>query len=187
MQVAGLTSLRSGVITVAIDVWYNGRAITALTLRPTASWFAAWSLGTLAISIIISLAVFFIRVRFDLPPSPIVLKLLPQKPIERVMCLVLCPLVGIVEEFLFRGFAFFTITDFVHSQPLVVALVTFSFALQHGIQDSLGVIRAFLLGGVLIAPIVATGSLLPSVTAHAAVDIFSGLYGVPLMDAFRRK
>jgi Type II CAAX prenyl endopeptidase Rce1-like len=57
------------------------------------------------------------------------------------------------------------------------SIVTISFALQHGIQDSIGIGRAFVLGVLLIVPIVMTGSLTPSIVAHALVDAFSGLYG----------
>jgi len=101
------------------------------------------------------------------------------------MFLLLCVLVGIVEEFLFRGFAFFTIKGVLQSPQLAITIVTISFALQHGLQDTIGIARAFVLGSVLAVPVLVTGSLLPSIVAHSVVDAFSGLYGRSLMEWFR--
>jgi len=86
-------------------------------------------------------------------------------------------IVALFEEFLFRGFAFLTLSKFTSSVGLAGAIVTISFALQHGIQDTLGVVRAFVLGILLLIPVLLTGSLVPSIIAHAIVDMFSGLYG----------
>jgi membrane protease YdiL (CAAX protease family) len=63
--------------------------------------------------------------------------------VERLLFLILCILIGFVEEFLFRGFAFLTLSKFTSSVGLAGAIVTISFALQHGIQDTFGVVRAF--------------------------------------------
>jgi membrane protease YdiL (CAAX protease family) len=100
------------------------------------------------------------------------------------MFVLLCVLIGFVEELLFRGFAFFTITGFISSWVLSAVIVTISFGLQHGIQDTIGIIRAAVLGIVLIVPVIMTGSLLPSIIGHAIVDAFSGLYGRVVMNRF---
>ena len=175
-----------GGITAAIDIWRNGRAVGALTFILPASHFAVWALSILCVSILISLGVFVLRSKLGRPPSTIVMSLLPQTSTERVVFLTLCLFVGIVEEFIFRGFAFLTIAGVLRSQPLGITIVTISFALQHGIQDAIGIVRAFLLGAVLAVPVVVTGSLLPSIVAHALVDAFSGLYGRPIMEYFDR-
>ena len=93
---------------------------------------------------------------------------------------------GVVEEFLFRGFAFFTIKGFLQSPQLAITIVTIFFALQHGIQDTIGIVRAFVLGSVLAVPVLVTGSLLPSIIAHSVMDAFSGLYGRSVMEWFPR-
>jgi len=78
----------------------------------------------------------------------------------------------------------FTLTDLFGSNMLAVVIVTVSFGLQHGLQDAIGIVRAFVLGAVLAIPVLVTGSLLPSVVPHAVVDAFSGLYGRSLMERF---
>jgi membrane protease YdiL (CAAX protease family) len=109
--------------------------------------------------------------------------LLPQTNGERATFLLLCLLIGLVEEFLFRGFAFFTISGL--TGPLIAgSIVTISFALQHGIQDTIGIVRAFVLGVLLLIPVLVTGSLLPSIVMHAVVDVFSGLYGRAAVASF---
>jgi membrane protease YdiL (CAAX protease family) len=176
-----------GAITAAIDRWHNCQALRALTLFLPAWHFVVWSLGVFFVSIMISLGVFIIRSKLKRPPSAIVMSLLPQTSTERVMFLLLCVLVGIVEEFLFRGFAFFTINGVLQSQRLAIAIVTISFALQHGLQDTIGIARAFVLGSVLAIPVLMTGSLLPSILAHSLVDVFSGLSGRSIMEWFRNR
>lgn len=170
-----------GAVTAAIDVWHNSEAIATLTLFLPAWHFLVWSLSVLFVSIVISLGVFVVRSKLNRPPSAIVMSLLPRTSTERVVFVVLCVLVGIVEEFLFRGFAFFTISGVLRSQYLAIAIVTVSFALQHGLQDTIGIARAFVLGSVLAVPVLATGSLVPSIVAHSLVDVFSGLCGASAM------
>jgi len=173
-----------GVIIAAIDHWHDRKALDALTLFLPAWQFVAWSLTGLFVSIMISFGVLAIRSKLDRPPSAIVMSLLPQTSAERVMFLLLCVFVGIVEEFLFRGFAFFTIEGVLQSPWLAITIVTISFALQHGLQDMIGIARAFVLGSVLAIPVLVTGSLLPSIIAHSLVDAVSGLYGRSVMGWF---
>ncbi|MGE5213987.1 MAG: CPBP family intramembrane glutamic endopeptidase [Nitrospirota bacterium] len=166
-----------GTITGVIDVTCGGKAIRGLNWTMSLPRFLAWSLGLTIASILISVAVFVLRRNLNRPLSPIVRSLLPRTKSERVTFLVLCLLVGVVEEFVFRGFAFSTINRFAASPLIAASVVTLAFALQHGIQDAIGIVRAFVLGVALLIPVVATGSLLPSIIAHAFVDAFSGLYG----------
>lgn len=180
----GLNLILIGAITAAIDLWRNGIAVHALSSTLRARDFIIWSLGVSAASILISIGIYFLRAKLNRPPSAIVMWLLPDAPREYVLFLILCVLVGVVEEFLFRGFAFFTLTGVLQNNALAIAIVTISFALQHGIQDAIGIIRAFVLGAVLAVPVLVTGSLLPSIAAHAIVDMFSGLYGRSLMERF---
>jgi membrane protease YdiL (CAAX protease family) len=173
-----------GAITIVIGAYQGSKAVRSLNWAMSLPRLVAWSLGLTVASIFITLAVFALRRKLNRPPSPIVMSLLPQTRGERAMFLLLCLLVGFVEEFLFRGFAFFTISGLA-GLSIAGSIVTISFALQHGIQDAIGIMRAFVLGAVLIVPVVITGSLLPSIIAHAVVDGFSGLYGRAAMASFQ--
>jgi membrane protease YdiL (CAAX protease family) len=173
-----------GAVTGVIDIHGGSKTIRALNWTMSLPRFMAWSLGVTVTSLFITVAVFALRRKLNRPPSPIAMSLLPQTKRERAIFVLLCLLVGLVEEFLFRGFAFFTISGF--AGPLIAGLiVTISFALQHGIQDAIGIVRAFVLAGLLLIPVFVTGSLLPSIVAHALVDAFSGLYGRAAVASFR--
>jgi membrane protease YdiL (CAAX protease family) len=175
-----------GAITGVIDIYCGSKTIRALDWTLSLPQFVAWSLGITVASILITVAVFALRRRLNRPPSPIVMSLLPETIGEQAIFVFLCLLIGFVEEFLFRGFAFLTISGLAGSL-IAGSIVTTSFALQHGIQDAIGRTRAFVLGTMLIVPVIITGSLLPSIIAHAAVDVFSGLYGRTAMASFRPK
>ncbi|HEU5312651.1 MAG TPA: CPBP family intramembrane glutamic endopeptidase [Candidatus Udaeobacter sp.] len=165
-------------ITAAIDLWRGGESIRALMPVLSASRFLMW---TIAISLV-CIVIYLLRAKLNRPPSAIVMSLLPETSAEYVFFLALCVLVGLVEEFLFRGFALSTLADLSGSKMLAAAIVTISFALQHGIQDAIGIVRAFVLGVVLVVPVLVTGSLLPSIVAHALVDAFSGLFGRAMIE-----
>jgi membrane protease YdiL (CAAX protease family) len=163
-------------ITGVIDVYRGSRTIHALNWPLSLPRLVVWSLGLTLVLIIITVATFSLRQRLNRPLSPIVMSLLPQTRNERTMFFLLCLLVALVEEFLFRGFAFSVLSG-VAASPLIAGLiVTISFALQHGVQDIVGIFRAFVLGVLLLIPVLITGSLLPSIVAHGVVDVFSGLY-----------
>lgn len=169
-------------ITAAIDLWRGGESIRALMPVLSASRFLMWTIAISLVCIVISIGIYLLRAKLNRPPSAIVMSLLPETSAEYVFFLALCVLVGLVEEFLFRGFALSTLADLSGSKMLAAAIVTISFALQHGIQDAIGIVRAFVLGVVLVVPVLVTGSLLPSIVAHALVDAFSGLFGRAMIE-----
>lgn len=173
-----------GVVTAALDYWRGGQAIRALRAVLGPLHFLAWSIGVSFGCVVISIGVFFLRAKLGRQPSPIVMRLLPQTRPEYAFFLALCLLIGLVEEFLFSGFAFFTLAGFLHSKVVGVTIVTVFFALQHGIQDAIGIGRAFILGAFLAIQVFVTGSLLPSIIAHALIDAFTGIFGHSLLKWF---
>jgi len=101
-----------GGITAVIDIYRGSKTISALGWTMSLSQLVAWSVGLTVVSVLISCCVFVLRRNLNRPPSAIVMSLLPETIREQAMFLILCFLVGLVEEFLFRGFAFFTLTAF---------------------------------------------------------------------------
>jgi membrane protease YdiL (CAAX protease family) len=172
------------VITVAIDLWRGGQSVHSLITVIPFPRFVAWSVGMSVGCMGLSLFVIFLRGKFRRFPTATVMSLLPDNRVERTVFLAVCVLVGVVEEFLFRGFALATLTQAVRSSIAAVAIVTIAFGLAHGVQDAIGIIRAMVLGGLLAIPVLVTGSLLPSVIAHAVVDAFTGLFMRPLLERF---
>ena len=83
---------------------------------------------------------------------------------------------GITEEFIYRGIALTTLAGWPWLQPWggpwpAAAVVAAAFGLGHGYQDGLGMMRAGVLGFLLAIPMLLTGSLLPGMAAHAALDL----------------
>ena len=83
---------------------------------------------------------------------------------------------GITEEFIYRGIALSSLAGLPWLQAwggpwLAAAMVAIAFGLGHGYQDAIGMMRAGVLGFLLAVPMLLTGSLLPGMAAHAALDL----------------
>jgi hypothetical protein len=61
---------------------------------------------------------------------------------------------------------------------MLIALA--SFALMHGYKSAAGIVRSGLMGAVVAIPVLATGTLLPSIVAHALQDVIAGNVMLPL-------
>src|SRR5438874_238999 len=77
---------------------------------------------------------------------------------------------GVCEEALYRGFVGFYLAQWM---PLWAAalLGTLPFAAAHAYQGRRGVVRSGLLSLILWATYLATGSILPAMVLHAAIDV----------------
>jgi uncharacterized protein len=148
-----------------------GPAALGLTWPGTAS-FAAWTAGaTLAGAALLAVAP-----ALGLVESPLLHHLLPRSTAERAAFAGVSVTAGVTEELVFRGFLV-TALVVVAGSPLAAALVAAAaFGLSHAYQGRVGALRAGVLGLLLTAPFLATGSILPSMTAHALLDLFGGLW-----------
>jgi membrane protease YdiL (CAAX protease family) len=106
-----------------------------------------------------------------------VVHLVPRTPEERQLFGAVAITAGLTEEFVFRGIALHGLAAsgwLGAGEPAAwraAGVTALAFGLGHGYQDPLGMVRAGLLGGVLAVPVILTGSLLPSMTAHALLDL----------------
>ena len=86
---------------------------------------------------------------------------------------------GLSEEFLFRGFVFMTFARMAmnYEWPNAFAAILSSvwFSLAHLYQGKRGIITTFVVGMIFAAVRIWTGSLIPVVTAHIAIDLVAGL------------
>jgi len=57
---------------------------------------------------------------------------------------------------------------------VAVGIATLAFGLAHGYKSLSGMMRAALIGLVVAVPVLATGTLLPSILAHAIMDLLAG-------------
>lgn len=131
----------------------------------------AWTAGTVAAAF----GLIFVARALGVTESPIVALLLPRTRRERLVFALLSVTAGICEELVFRGFLLPVLADATGSLALALVLSSGVFGIMHAYQQPAGAARATLLGMLLAIPFLATGSLLPSILAHAGIDLLAGL------------
>jgi membrane protease YdiL (CAAX protease family) len=170
-----------GTITFMVD-WFSGRtgvqaakAVIALTA------LSAWAGGTFLTCAAVWFAGMLQRKLWQQSPDEVVALLLPRTARERWAFLAVSLLAGTVEEYVMRGFCLLVLTQATGSMVLSFVLVTLGFAVAHGYQGAWATLRTGLLGAILAIPVVVTGTLLPSMIAHAGTDILAGTFGYRLL------
>lgn len=114
-------------------------------------------------------------------------RLLPRTAREKQLGLFLVLTVAICEEFLYRGFVegwFQTLTSSAAAGAVISAGF---FALAHLYQSRRGVLTTFFVGLVFSGVRIWTGSLLPSVLIHFAVDLSAGIASSRLLTPLESK
>ncbi len=109
------------------------------------------------------------------PESDLLGYLIPRSGSERIAFTGLSISAGIAEELVYRSFLIAVVTAASGSLAVGAAVSVGAFAISHAYQGILGVVRVALLGVVLTAPFLLTGSVYPSMIAHAALDLLAGL------------
>ena len=107
------------------------------------------------------------------PPGASTVALLPRTAAERRLFACVGLTAGICEEWLYRGFFLAAVSALVGGVPdvVLVLVAAAAFGLAHVYQGVPGVVTTGVLGGVLAAVYVSTGSLLLPVLLHAAIDL----------------
>jgi len=150
----------------------SGFSAEALSLRlPAAAELLAWSSGCTVAGIAF---VWLCRV-LGVRESATLAQLLPRSRHERLGFAGLSFLAGTAEEFMYRGFLLAALVSASGSLATASLLSAAAFGIVHGYQAHQGAARAGVLGMILTAPVLATGSLLPSMLAHTALDLLLGL------------
>jgi CAAX protease family protein len=105
-------------------------------------------------------------------------RLMPQNLPEAFPFVALVCTVSLCEEFLYRGFAFSAFQRIFGGSALAAILCSsLLFGVGHFYQGRRGVANTFVLGAIFAGVRVWTGSLVPSILAHLAVDLMAGLGG----------
>lgn len=107
------------------------------------------------------------------PPEHATLAVLPRTAAERRLFTVVGVTAGVCEEWLYRGFFLAVVAAVAGGLPdeALVVVAGVAFGLAHAYQGWAGVLTTGLLGGVLAALYLSTGSLLLPVLLHAAIDL----------------
>jgi len=137
--------------------------------------------GALAVSVAASSVIFRRRASAgkSVPGQDAVLALLPRTSAERRLAVAVSMTAGICEEVLYRGLLIALAVDLLDLSVSAAAIVAVAvFAVAHVYQGAGGMLATGLLGAVLAALYVATGSLLLPIIVHAVLDL-RGLVLVP--------
>ena len=107
------------------------------------------------------------------PPVHATLALLPRTTAERRLFTVVGLTAGVCEEWLYRGFLLAVVSALSGGAPTVVLVLVagVAFGLAHAYQGVAGVLTTGVLGAVLAALYLGTGSLLLPVVLHALIDL----------------
>lgn len=177
--ISGLTLM--GAVTLGVD-WFSGRTgiDAAWHLLPFKK-LSIWTLLTLLCCATVWLGGMLLRKVWQQAADEVVTLLLPRTTRERWVFVAVSFVAGTVEEYVMRGFCLLILAQATGSMPLALTLVTVGFAVAHGYQGVSATVRTGMLGAVLAVPVVVTGTLLPSIVAHAGTDLLAGALGFRLL------
>lgn len=180
---AYLSSVVALVTVGIVALWVGtrvGRTRAALWLdspgtdgTPSVPAVVAWAALILVATLAVVVLFRWIGVRVGAGERPVLRALLPRTPEERRLFVALSLTAGMAEEVAFRGYAIALLLPFVG--PLGAAAVSSAlFGTLHAYQGVLGMARTAVVGAVMAAGLLASGSLWPCILAHAAYDIIAG-------------
>jgi uncharacterized protein len=107
------------------------------------------------------------------PEAHATLALLPRTARERRLFTLVGVTAGVCEEWLYRGFFLAVVAALAGGLPtaVLVLVAAAAFGLAHAYQGRVGIVTTGLLGGVMAAIYLQTGSLLLPVVLHAVIDL----------------
>ena len=132
-------------------------------------------LGSAGLTTLAGLAIMAVGRALRVPESALVDYLIPRSTPEKIAFTGLSVSAGIAEELIFRSFLIGVLHQASGSLSLAVTISVAAFAVTHAYQGLVGVLRVALLGLVLTAPFILTGSVYPSMVAHTVLDLLAGL------------
>ncbi len=106
--------------------------------------------------------------------AQVALRTFPQDKIERAVFVSVVATVAICEEVIYRGFAQGLFADIFQSAVAGVLISAALFSLAHLYQGKRGLIATLVVGLLFATARAITGSLIPGVAAHFAVDFVAG-------------
>lgn len=161
---------------VVLFAWPDGLTVGLASV--SGAGFFNWTLALVLVSVAGLGGVLLLERRGWWPEEPEMVRvLMPQTGRERWWAFLgLSPTAGLCEEFLYRGVLLAEASAWFHSAAWGVAVSSVAFGLAHSYQGLNGMVRAGLLGALLAWPVVQTGSLYPSMTAHFLIDAVALLW-----------
>ncbi len=161
-----------GLAVLGVALW-SGFDLASLGLVPLApaelvAWTLAGLFGTLALA-----AVWRV---LGIRETAFLQRLFPRTTPERLAFVGLSLSAGLIEELVFRGFLIAALGVATGQLWLAVVLASIDFGVLHAYQGVAGAARAGVLGLFFTLPLLATGSVIPSMLAHFLYDLVAGLW-----------
>jgi uncharacterized protein len=182
-QIPADTERESVYVSSAFSVWLLA-ALAMLTARYSDLTRADLGLVALppgplllaaGLTVLGGLAIMALGRVLHLPESALVDYLIPRSGSEKIAFAGLSISAGIAEELVFRSFLIAALLAASGSIGVAAAVSVAAFAISHAYQGWTGVVRVAVLGLTLTAPLIITGSVYPSMIAHAILDLLAGL------------
>ena len=154
-----------------------GRPVADLGLAPATGQSALVSLAI--VMVIIAIAIVFYRTIMELDKKynwTFVPELLPRSKAELQLFLILSATAGITEEILFRGYLIWYLQQF-GSLTFAVVASSMIFSIAHAYQGVKAIVIIFPIGLLFTFLYLYSGSLLPPILLHAAINSYAGIYG----------
>lgn len=152
---------------VSPEGWFAWRG-SAVGLAGVAALLTAGGLA-------ISYAFRELGARFGWEETEVAHAVMPATRGEKGLFAFLSLVAGACEEIAFRGFVPLFILPWFGHYMLAALPASLVFGILHAYQGAHGMVRTGLMGLLLAAGVAWTGSLLPSMLAHAALDLLIGL------------
>jgi membrane protease YdiL (CAAX protease family) len=167
--IAILSALASG---------FSPRLMGLVLLEPLP--LLGWTLGLLTLCVMVPVVSRFLRIR----ETTTVDWILPRTRREKLEFVGLSGTAGVAEELIFRAFLVPALIMLTGSTTVAVVASSLAFGSVHAYQGFIGILRTAFIGGLLTLPLLVSGSIIPSMLAHAFANI---VVGVVLSDWFRRE
>lgn len=173
----GITLAVLGAVTLGVAAWQDV-PLSEIGWRSDApAAELAWGTGAAVAGLAMVGVASRIFERLGFRESPLALFLMPRSGPEKRDFLALVAVGAVCEELVYRGLALHVLAAWGGSAWMAVGVTAVSFGLAHGYQRFAGIVRATILGVLLGAPVVWTGSLVPAVAGHFAINVAIGLGG----------
>tara|TARA_B100001123_G_scaffold248678_1_gene277692 strand:- start:1815 stop:2579 length:765 start_codon:yes stop_codon:yes gene_type:complete len=146
-----------------------------------------WAFSTTIIGLLLIWAITTSARLIGWEESAIPALIVPTNASETRGFLLLSGMAAVCEEYVFRGFGLWAISQLTGSPWLAAVVVSGSFGLAHGYQNLVGIVRTGTLGMILAISTIMTGSLFPAIVAHFWINAAIGLGGWRYLDSDSQK
>ena len=172
---SAVTILFLGLSSLVLGTRLVGMERMGLRFEPTGVIYAmSWGVGVFVLGMATLWVFLILRKSAGWSESRIVHELMPVTHREKGVYAGLSLCAGLGEELAYRGYAIPAVIVAGGSGPVALALTSAAFALLHSYQGVLGVVRTGVIGAIMGAVFLHTGSLWPPMVGHVLIDLAVG-------------